>query len=157
MSGPTLADCLQALARHYPHLIQFGDTFARFAGGYEYRTISLGYASDPHGMSDDLLRVAHQAGITVTLSQWAVITPLFTAFGSDAHPSTKWRGTAKGAAHAIALMLLDAATHPESPREPSPLEMALIEAEQDIAVLRSRLEEAERRRGQLVSALETGT
>lgn len=79
---------------------------------------------------------------------------MFTAFGSDKPGEVKWRHTGKSAAWAVAGMMLDAETHPESPRVPSELEVALEQAASDVRVLRSRLVAAEQKQAEILTALE---
>lgn len=52
-------------------------------------------------------------------------------------------------------MLVDAATHPTSPREPSPEEVALAASEQAVSLLRGRLAEAEKRHQELLALVQT--
>lgn len=154
---PTLADCIEALAVHYPQFVKISSADeVLFRGGRVHRLISMGYTSDAYGLLDDLLALAHRLNIVVTVSQWATINPMFTAFGTDTLPSVKWRATAPGAAHAVAAMLVDAATHPESPREPSPEEIALAASEQEISLLRGKLAEAEKRHAQVLAQVAGG-
>lgn len=90
MKAPTLADCLEALAVHYPAFVRIGAADqVGFLNGQAYRLINMGYTSDAYGLLDDLLALAHRLNIVVTLSQWATIMPMFTAFGTDAAPGVK--------------------------------------------------------------------
>lgn len=154
MTPPTLATILTSLSSAYPHFLRISSNDeVQFIGGRTYRLSSLAYANDAYGLLDDLIGLARRLNITTTVSMWATVTPLYTAFGTDVPPEAKWRSTAKSAAHSVAGMLLDATTHPISPREPTPEELALNSAEQEVAALRLQLEQAERRRDQLVSVL----